>query len=185
MNKAFEHAPKAYCIPSWYVVHTHLRQESRVQSNLCSWRVETLNPKVQDRRYNPFSGRPVIMVKSLFPQYIFARFKANELLPKIRLTRGVHSIVSFGSGPVPISEELIDLLKSRIDADGFVKFGEVINPGDEVRIKNGPLRNFTGVFERGAKSAERVIILLNTVSYGPRITIEKTLIEKLTLRSGA
>lgn len=169
---------KAHDLPQWYAVRTHPRQEDRAELNLRSWQVETFNPRMREQRYNEFSGKPINLNKPLFPRYIFARFEVDRLLHKIWYTRGVQSVLGFGEGPVSIADELIDLIKSKVGGDGFVRMKEELKPGDKVIIKEGPLRTFMGVFEREVKSTDRVIILLNAVKYQARVMVERNGVEK-------
>ena len=104
----------------WFVLHTHVKQEERANENLRSWGVETLHAKLRTRRYNQFTGAPTYLTQPLFPRYLFAKF-TREQLPKIRFTRGVHNIVCFGENPAPVDEDIIDIIRSRIDENGFVK----------------------------------------------------------------
>lgn len=166
-------------VPRWYAVYTHLKQEDRAASNLQAWRVETFNPKLRTYRYNQFSGKPTTIINSLFPRYIFAKFKASELLQKVWFTRGVHSVVNFGDYPAPIDNEIISLIQSRIDKEGFVRVGETFKPGDRVEIKEGPLRNFTGIFEREMNESDRVMILLTTINFQGRVAVEREMVGKL------
>ena len=59
--------------PSWYVLHTHPKQENRAESNLLSWNVETFVPRYKTRRRNQFKSNPGYTVRPLFPGYIFVR----------------------------------------------------------------------------------------------------------------
>jgi transcription antitermination factor NusG len=163
----------------WYVIHTHPKQEDRACSNLKVLGVSIFNPKIKDLRYNQFSIVPTYITKSLFPRYIFARFKLNDLYHKVRFTRGVYSVVGFADGPTPISEEAIKLIQSNIKEDGFVKVDEEIRPGDRVMVKDGPLKNFAGIFEREMKDTDRVRILLETVSYQAHIEIERDMVKRV------
>src|SRR5215208_4931854 len=129
-------------IPQWYVVHTNLRQEERADCNLRAWGVETLHPKLKTRRFNEFTGAPTYITKSLFPRYIFAKFNASKQLGKISFTRGVHDVLRFGGKPVSVDEDIIKVVSSRIDENGFVEMGEEMGElkrGDKVVIKAGPL----------------------------------------------
>src|SRR2546423_15684415 len=92
---------------SWYVVRTHPKQEQRACSNLQAWGVETLNPKLLVNKCNQFTGQLSRVVKPLFPAYIFARFRFNDLYHKIRFTRAVHSLVCFNNRATPVDEEII------------------------------------------------------------------------------
>jgi transcriptional antiterminator RfaH len=163
----------------WYVIHTHPKQEDRAGSNLKVLGASIFNPKIRERRYNQYSIVPTYVTKSLFPRYIFARFKINDLYHKVRFTRGVYSVVGFAEGPTPISEEAIKLIQSNIKEDGFVKVDEEIRPGDRVMVKDGPLKNFAGIFEREMKDTDRVRILLETVSYQAHIEIERDMVKRV------
>lgn len=166
------------CATRWYVIHTHPKQEDRAGSNLRVLGVPILNPKIRERRYNQFSIVPTYITKPLFPRYIFAQFVINDLYRKVRFTRGVYSVVSFGKGPTPIDEEIIALVQSNIKEDGFVRIDEEIWPGDRVIVKDGPLRNFAGIFEREMKDTDRIRILLETVSYQAHVEIERDMVKK-------
>ncbi len=165
---------------SWYVVHTHPKQEDRTNSNLQSWGIETLSPKLRVNRYNEFSGQPIRIVKPLFPSYIFARFKYNDTYHRVRFTRGVHSLVGFNHGPAPVDEEMIELIRARVGSDGFVKPYEELKAGDEVVIKDGRFQNLCGVFEREMEDADRVSILLNTVSFQAHVVVDRSFVNKVS-----
>jgi transcription antitermination factor NusG len=92
---------------------------------------------------------------------------------KLRYTRGIRRLVSFGDHLAVIEVEVIAMIQSRISEDGFVRLDEYLEPGDEVIIKDGPFRNFAGVFEREMKGADRVRILLHTVSCQAHIEVER------------
>jgi transcription elongation factor/antiterminator RfaH len=168
-------------VSRWYVIHTHPKQETRVAKNLTTWKVENLSPMIRVERYDKYTSRVICQIKPLFPSYIFARFKISDMLAKIRFTRGVHSVVNFGDGPTPVADELIQVIQSRIGKEGFIEFDEEFEAGDHVRISGGPLNGLTGVFERQANDAGRVMILLQTISYQPRTLIPKQMVEKISL----
>ena len=165
---------------SWYVVHTHPKQEDRTASNLRTLGIETINPKWFQNKYNEFSGKKTRLVKPLFPGYIFSRFKYNDVYHKVRFTRGVHSLVSFSNGPMTVDEEIVELIRSRIGSDGFVKMTEDLKPGDEVVIKDGRFQNLCGVFESDMQDADRVRILLTTVGFQAHVVVDRALVNKLS-----
>jgi|SRR5947209_5293061 len=165
---------------SWYAIRTKSRQEDRADSNLKAWRVKTFAPKIRERRYNEYSGKVNYLVKPLFPGYIFARFKLDDLLHKVRFTRGVSSVVSVGGKPAPIDDEVIEIILAREGADGLVHMGEGLRPGDKVIVKKGPLRDFIGIFEGYHNDEERVSILLETVTYQNRLVVEREAVRKIS-----
>ncbi len=169
---------KAFDAPAWYVLQTKPKQETRAYNNLTAWNVETFNPKIKEWRRNNFTGKLTLVVKPLFTNYIFARFRADRLLHKVCFTRGVHRVVSFGNAPKAVDDEIIALLHSREDADGFIRTEDEFVEGDRVVIKDGPLKDFVGVFQKEMKAPARVDILLSTVSYQAHVQIEKGRIRK-------
>lgn len=164
----------------WYAIHTHPKEEDRAANNLIAWKVETFNPKIKERRLNPFTGAATYEKKPLFPRYIFARFDASVLLAKICFTRGVRRVVSFGNGPVPVEDEIIDFIRQQTGEDGLIKLGEELKRGDLVTVKNGLLGELSGIFEREIKGTDRVKILLNAINYQASIVIPKVHVQKRT-----
>jgi transcriptional antiterminator RfaH len=163
----------------WYVVHTHPKQEDRAGSNLQVLGVPIFNLKTRERHYNQYTNIPTCITKPLFPRYIFARFKIDDLYHKVRFTRGVSSVVSFGEEPAQIDEEIIAIIQSYVKEDGFVKISEEIRPGDRVVVKDGPLKNFAGIFEREMKDTDRVRILLEAVSYQAHVEIGRDMVKRV------
>lgn len=169
---------------SWYVVHTHPKQEDRTNSNLRTWGIETLTPRLQVDRVNEFTGKVTHLARPMFPGYIFSRFKYNDVFHRVRYTRGVHSLVSFNNTPAVLDDEIVELVRSQMGKDGFVKTFvkplEQLEPGDEVIINNGQFQNFCGVFESGISDSDRVRILLNTVSFQAHIVVDRTVVKKVS-----
>ena len=163
---------------NWYVVRTHNKQEERASCNLQAWGLETLNPKLLVNKCNQFTGQLSRVVKPLFPGYIFARFRFNDLYHKIRFTRGVHSLVCFNDRPTPVDEEIVSLIRSRIGTDGLVKTLAEIKAGDEVVINDGRFQKLHGVFEREMHDADadRVTILLSSVSFQAHVVVDRALV---------
>ncbi len=163
----------------WYVVKTQPKQELRAEINLTAWKINTFYPKISERCINPFTGLMSYVIKPLFSRYIFAQFDLNASYRRVCFTRGVHSLVNFGSGPVTVDEEIIRLIQSRVGEDGLVKLDNELNPGDQVMIDSGPLRDMVGVFQHDIKGTDRVAILLTAISYQGRVIIEKDLVRKI------
>ena len=164
--------------PLWYAVYTKAKEEERAGGNLQAWGVETFLPRIKEHSRSRSS-----FAKHLFPRYIFAQFDARSLLHKVNFTRGVCKVVSFGNGPSPVDDILIDTIKSQINAEGFIRSEEDFNCGDTVVIKAGIFEKFVGIVERDMKDSERLVILLSSVSYQGRLLIEKALVKKLSQSS--
>lgn len=160
--------------PRWYAIRTHPRQETRAEENLKAWNVETFAPRIRERHYS--YGTYVPKIKHLFPRYIFARFKGHEMFHKVSFTRGVEYIVGFGGQLTPVEDEIIEVIRMRVADDGFIHLGEQFRTGDRVVIKEGPLKNFVGIFEREVKQEDRVMILLTAMSYQNHVVLDRDIV---------
>ena len=163
----------------WYLIHTNPMQEGRAESNLMAWNVETFAPRIKKARRNQFTNQAHYISKPLFARYVFARFDFHAMSHKIRFTRGVHDLVNFGYGPVVVDEEVIALIKSRTGKDGFVRLDDELKQGDAVLIESGPLKGFTGIFNKRLNDYDRVRILLNIVSYQAHVEVDRASIKKI------
>lgn len=165
----------------WYAIHTKRKQEQRIHLNLSVMRVETFFPQIRERRRrDSFTERVSYVIRPLFPNYLFARFRVGEMLHKITYTRGVHSVLSYGGSPTSIDDEIIEMMKSRLGDDGLIRLAEDLNKGDKVVINRGPLSHFEGIFEEKYDDQERVSIFLTMVSYQNRVVIERDLLRKVS-----
>src|SRR5829696_3955509 len=120
---------------NWYAIRTHVNQESRADTNLRAWQLETFFPKIKEQRRNQFSGAVTSLTKPLFPRYLFVRFDLQRLLHKVSFVRGVQNVVSFGGIPSPVDDEIIQFFQARTDEAGFVGMGDDLKPGDKVMMK--------------------------------------------------
>jgi transcription antitermination factor NusG len=115
----------------------------------------------------------------LFPRYLFARFDLAASLAAIRYTRGVHRVVGCGDMPVPIDDDIVRLIRARLDADGLMRPRPALLAGDPVIIEDGPLKDLVGIFERPMRGSERVSILLTAVHCQPRVAVDREAVRRL------
>ena len=158
--------------PQWFAICTNPKQEDRAFYNLQAANIECFNPRIKESRRNQFTGAVTLVARPLFPRYVFARFRPESSLRKVRFTRGVLKVVSFNLKPAPIENEVIEFMKSRVGNDGFLNPGKTLKPGDKVRIKDGPWSTIVGVVEQNTHSGERVQILLTAINFQARLMIE-------------
>ena len=161
----------------WYVIQTKPKKEGEASSYLSTKGLEIFNPLMET-----FSSRNQKVrreIKPLFPSYIFGRFDLDQNYPLVRWARGVKKILGFGGYPIPVSEEVIEVIKGRTDSDGIVRRISHFEPNEVVRINSGPLRDLLGIFERWVSDNERVRILLNLIGYQPAVELHHTMIEKV------
>ena len=166
----------------WYLVHTHPKQELRAEANLRTLPLETFLPRRRVERLNRFTDKKEHLVTPLFPRYLFVRFKVSDLYHRVCFTRGVQGVVSFDGTPTLVEDDIVIMIQSRQGNDGLVKVCENFTKGDQVLIKEGPFKNLVAVFEHAASDAERVMLLLQTVTYQGHLVMDRINIVKMGSR---
>lgn len=145
----------------WHAVYTKPKKEDSVAFLLQNAGLEVLNPKIKFRKFK--RNRLTDVIEPLFPCYLFANFDKDKYAHLITYTRGVRYIVG-KKNPVAVQDEVINAIKDGIEDNNLI----VIKPstfknGDRVLIKDGPFKDFYGIFEKEIKGHERVMILLETM----------------------
>jgi transcriptional antiterminator RfaH len=161
----------------WYVIQTKPKKEEEAKSYLSTKGVEIFNPLTES--FVLRNGRMNKEPKPLFPNYIFGRFDLNQDYPLVRWARGVKRVLGFGGYPIPVAEDVIEVIKKRTDNNGIVRKDYHFEPNDLVRIKAGPLKDLLGIFDRWVSDSERVRVLLNLIGYQPAVDIHCSMIEKV------
>ena len=135
----------------WYVVHTYSGYENKVKDNLekavenngmqnLIQEVVVPTEEVVEIR----NGKRVTTQHKTFPGYVLVRMIiTNESWYVVRNTRGVTGFVGPESKPIPLTAQELDNMLNC--STGATKLNLAV--GEEVRIKSGPLENFTGVVE--------------------------------------
>jgi len=149
----------------WFVIHIKPKREFQVERLFLEGGFRIYNPKYA-------SGKTV---KPFFPGYAFLCFDHPRQYNTVKYTRGVKKVVGASDGPIPIDEEVIRGLQSR-EIGGYIefqKYGRVPEIGDEIEVAEGPLKGLKGIFQKEVDDKQRVMILLNYVSYQGMLLIEK------------
>ncbi len=161
----------------WYVIQTKPKKEGEATNYLTTKGVDIFGPKIE--AFSLRAGKMVKEMKPLFPGYLFGKFDLKQDYPLVRWGRGVRNILGFGEYPIPVSEEVIQIIKNRVDRDGVVRKTVHFKPNDLVRIKSGALKDLIGIFDRWVSDSERVRILMNLIGYQPAIEMHCSMLEKV------
>ncbi len=155
----------------WYVVHTQVNGEERAQLNLERQGFEVYLPRYLKHRRH---ARRVERVKRpLFPRYLFVRFDPERAQWRsINGTFGVAHLVSHGSKPIPVPDQIVTAIGARHDADGLVVLhpADSFRPGQKLEIVDGPFAWHTGVFQR-LNDNDRVVLLLDLLGRQVSVTV--------------
>ena len=149
--------------PSWFAVYTKPRQERIALENLERQGFRCFLPMA----INPYQRRSAskLRIEPLFPRYLFLNANADQQsLGPVRSTRGVATLVRFGTKLARLPEVVIRAVNSRCDPEtGLVRLDPVpVVPGDKVKVFDGPLAGLEGIFKE-RKGEESVALLLATL----------------------
>lgn len=145
---------------AWFAVVTKPRCEAQAEEHLRRQGYRCLLPRV--RRVLRTAAGLKSRVESLFPNYLFLQADPErDSLAPVRSTRGAIGLVRFGAEPVRVPEAVIAGIRDRIDTeDGLVRLASPdLLPGQSVRVTQGPLLNWQGVF-LATEGGDRVRLLL-------------------------
>jgi len=159
----------------WYTVYTKPKNEDTVSYLLEEAGIKVLNPKIKSNKFR--RNKLSEIIEPLFPCYLFAHFEKDRYSHLINYTRGVRYILG-KSNPTVVSDEIIETIEERMEEGNIVIVGhQRFEKGDKVYIKEGPFKDFFGIFEREMRGSERALILLDAIYY--KLEIESYLLTKV------
>lgn len=151
----------------WYALYTKPHKEEQVSSFLESGGFETYLPTVKIRKNGNYKVMP------FFSCYLFVRVEPSNGLSTLRWTPGLRRIVSFGDQPALVDERLISFIKERLaEIQESGRTGYQFQPGDQVVVTSGPLRDFEAVFDQKLSSQNRAKILVDSLGRWTRCEVE-------------
>jgi transcriptional antiterminator RfaH len=161
---------------AWYVVQTQINAEAKAARNLLRQGFEIYLPRYLKRRSH---ARKIEKVPApLFPRYMFVSIDiATQRWRSVQSTYGVSHLVLNGSEPAPVAGAVIESLKSREDASGFVLLEQrpKFAVGEKVRVLAGVFADNLGLFD-GMADRDRVAILLELLGRKVRVSLEADMV---------
>lgn len=162
----------------WFAVYTKPRQEGVAKDNLDRQGFDCFLPMA----INPYQRRTRhgLRVESLFPRYLFLNAVATQQsLRPVRSTRGVCTLVRFGIELAVVPDAIIYAIRNRCDhKTGLVRLDPVpIQPGDKVRVFDGPLAGVSGLFQACA-GEQRAQLLIDFMGRQTRVEVDQILLQK-------
>lgn len=174
MNAAVEHSAET---KNWYAVQVLVGFEKAVRENLLS-RIsehgmqdrfgEILLPV--ERTLEIQNGKKKITERKLYPGYLFLEIAAeenNNIRPEcwhlVRRTRRVGNFISGAlDAPAPLPKDVVEKIRRQM-RDSYEK-APVMRAqfvvGDQVRIKEGPFSDFSGVVDAVNDERRRLTVLV-------------------------
>jgi transcriptional antiterminator RfaH len=164
---------------NWFAVVTKPRQEQIALQNLQRQGFECFLPMAENP-YQRRSKKQQKIIEPLFPRYLFINAIAEtQNLAPVRSTKGVISLVRFGTELAVIPAQIINAIKQSISADtGLIKIEPVpITPGDTVRVFDGPLSGLNGIVQE-KNSERRAILLIEILGRPTRVEVDALTLQR-------
>lgn len=166
-----EHNP-----PDWYLAYTKPRQEEIAQVNLEQQGFESYLPLY--KKFRKTEQGPVSVFEPMFPRYIFFRpGKPGQSISAVRSTKGITTIVRFGSEPAVIDELLLQRIRQLEQNRSHATLVELSNlqAGQTVRLKHTALGGVEGLVQ--SVSSKRVAVLLEILGRPAVVQLEHHQVE--------
>jgi transcriptional antiterminator RfaH len=144
---------------AWYCLRTQVKREHVAVAGLAGAEgIEVFCPRV---RYQKMTRRgKVWFVEAMFPNYLFARFDWNRDFRMVQSAMGVAGLVHFGDEYPSLESGIIEELRSQLSDSDLKVFNDVLMPGDEVVVAEGPFMGIQAVVTHLLPSRMRVKLLL-------------------------
>jgi transcriptional antiterminator RfaH len=153
----------------WYALYTKPNAEHQVSHQMEAKGLCTYLPEIDTRR-----KKQPLRKKPFFPCYLFVKVNLQTTgISQLRWASGVRRVVSHGQQPIPVPAQVIDLIRRQlgdIEAQGGLPVHS-FQPGDTVRITEGPFRDMVAIFEGPTTPQERVQVLLEMLGRLSRMEI--------------
>lgn len=167
----------------WYAVATKPRQEDLVCRMYDLFDIEYFLPKIALPQRPPTPARPSAsqsaVVKPMFPGYLFVHASQNSSeWTRINYCPGVKSVVTFGSIPASVPDEVVSELRTRSRGTGAIDLVKPFSEGDSVVIRSGPLQGLTALFKGYVSDSGRVKLLIEILRRCVEVEVWSNQIEK-------
>ena len=153
-------------------MQTQANAENKAVAHLARQGFATYLPRYLKRRRH--ARRVDIVAAPLFPRYLFVEIDmAVQRWRSIYSTVGVSRLVCNGEFPAPVPEQVVDVLKNREDASGFIQLDHrpKFKTGDKIRILEGAFYDCLGIYD-GMSDRDRVEILLDLLGRKVRVLLD-------------
>jgi transcription termination/antitermination protein NusG len=182
----------------WYVIHTYSGYENKVKANL-EHRIESMD--VRDRIFQVVipteeeieirDGQRRTVSRKRFPGYVLVDMlelkegdeASNKAWYVVRNTPGVTGFVGSGNKPVPLDQgEVKQILRQMKTEEPRVRVN--FQPGDPVRIIDGPFQDFSGQVDEINLEKGKVKVLVSFFGRETPVELDFLQVERDERRQG-
>jgi transcription antitermination factor NusG len=153
----------------WYVVRLRSNFERCASQIFEEKGFTTFLPMYRTRR--TWSDRTKEIEVPLFAGYTFCKFDPQHRLP-ILTTPGVVSILESSSGPIPVEETEIEVVRALLKSGLPVGPWPFLQEGQQVLVERGPLKGVEGLILT-LKNKYRLIVSLSLLQRSVSVEIDR------------
>ena len=170
----------------WYAIHTYSGYEDSVMKNL-KQRVESLGyedkifevlvPK--EKKIKIKGGKREVVEEKVYPGYVLVQMiVTDDSWYIVRNTPSVTGFIGAGTTPTPLSQTEIDTLITRMGVEE-PKYKFDVKTGDNVKITDGPFKDFDGKIAEVDVERGRVKVLVSIFGRETPVELDFLQIKKL------
>ncbi len=152
----------------WYVAQTYSGYEDQVASSLKK-RIESMDMGneifevivPEEKQIEVKNGKKKTKIKKIFPGYVLVRMLVTEeSWYVVRNTPNVTGLLGFGTVPSSVGLNELKNIRSKMDQEQ-PKFDVDFKVGEQVKIIDGPFKDFEGSIEEVDKDKGKVKVLVD------------------------
>ena len=171
----------------WYVVHTYSGYENRVKQTLEERIASFSHPEKFGEVLIPteqvvelVKGKRRTSSRKFYPGYILVQMELEE--DTWHLVKDTPKVTGFLGGrdtPAPVTDEEAEQIMSQVEAGKLKPQPRYFfEPGDEVRVIDGPFTNFTGTVEDVKPDKGKIRVLVSIFGRPTPVELEFVQVSK-------
>lgn len=160
----------------WYPVYTHARAEKKAYQALIKKGIGTYLPL--RKTLKQWSDRKKWVDEPFIKSYLFVRITPQEMT-EVLMTKGIARFIYFSGRIAAMPDRQIDDLKLLLTAAIDIEITEEnLLPGEQVRIKAGPLKDMEGEIVE-YRTQKQLALRFDSIGCSIIIHVAASLIERI------
>jgi transcription elongation factor/antiterminator RfaH len=158
----------------WYVVRTQPHREAQAARQLENQAFRVFLPRILRSRRHARKFETILA--PLFPRYMFIALDLRrDRWRSVNGTFGVDRLLMRAGEPEPVPHGLVEQLSEAAAADGMVRCGPALTPGQNIRVTAGPFAELMGTLDQ-LDDQGRVRVLLDILGGKIPVVLSRNLV---------
>lgn len=171
---------------NWYAIHTYSGYEDNVAYNL-KQRIESMGMEdrifdvvvPKEKKIKISSGKRKVVDERVFPGYVLVEMiVTDDSWYVVRNTPNVTGFIGAGNLPTPVSLDEMKKLSRRMQVED-PKYKIDVQPGDAVKITDGPFKDFDGKVSEIDEARGKIKVLISMFNRDTAVELDSLQIKKI------